>query len=148
MLFRSLAVAVVLSLLGWAWALAGAGPSVAGVLARAALALMLVPVSLVVANAMLMPYERHVQDTFELEARQRLRDVAPFVIGITGSYGKSSSKAMLAHLLQFHAPTLAASGSINTVMGVTRHIREDLLPGHRFMVVEMGAYAVGSIARL
>jgi UDP-N-acetylmuramoyl-tripeptide--D-alanyl-D-alanine ligase len=33
-------------------------------------------------------------------------------------------------------------------MGVTRHIREHLVPGHRFMVVEMGAFHVGSIRRL
>ena len=72
----------------------------------------------------------------------------PFIVGITGSYGKSSSKAMLAHILQFKAPTLAASGSINTLMGVTRHIREELIPGHRFMVVEMGAFKTGSIRRM
>ena len=50
--------------------------------------------------------------------------------------------------LQFHAPTLAASGSINTLMGVTRHIRDELVFGHKFMVVEMGAFKTGSIRRL
>jgi UDP-N-acetylmuramoyl-tripeptide--D-alanyl-D-alanine ligase len=55
---------------------------------------------------------------------------------------------MLAHILQFHAPTLAATGSINTLMGITRHIREELVGGHRFMVVEMGAFQRGSIRRL
>jgi len=106
------------------------------------------PLALVVANGVLAPYERHVQHTYYAQAVTQLARVHPAVIGITGSYGKSSSKAMLAHMLQFHAPTLAASGSINTVMGVTRHIREELVPGHAFMVVEMGAYAVGSISRL
>ena len=57
-------------------------------------------------------------------------DAQPFIIGITGSYGKSSTKSMLAHILQFKGPTLAASGSINTLMGITRHIREDLVFGH------------------
>src|SRR5262249_20426472 len=66
----------------------------------------------------------------------------------TGSYGKSSTKSMLAHILQFHGPTLAASGSVNTLMGLTRHIREELVPGHAFMVVEMGAFRRGSIKRL
>jgi UDP-N-acetylmuramoyl-tripeptide--D-alanyl-D-alanine ligase len=55
---------------------------------------------------------------------------------------------MLAHILQYKGPTLAASGSINTLMGVTRHIREELVPGHRFMVVEMGAFKTGSIKRM
>jgi UDP-N-acetylmuramoyl-tripeptide--D-alanyl-D-alanine ligase len=106
------------------------------------------PLGLILANVALAPYERYAQRAYYAAAVAQLARVNPFVVGITGSYGKSSSKAMLAHILQFHAPTLAASGSINTVMGVTRHIREDLVPGHRFMVVEMGAYAVGSIRRL
>ena len=33
-------------------------------------------------------------------------------------------------------------------MGLTRHIREELVDGHRFMVVEMGAFKTGSIQRL
>jgi len=106
------------------------------------------PVTLVAANALLVPYERHVQGVFEADARSRVSAIEPFIIGITGSYGKSSSKGMLAHILQFHAPTLAASGSINTLMGITRHIRENLVHGHKYMVVEMGAFKRGSIQRL
>jgi len=113
-----------------------------------AVQLLALPLVLIVANALLMPYERGVQQSYELDARYRVREVHPFIIGITGSYGKSSAKAMLAHLLQFKGPTLAASGSINTLMGVTRHLRENLIDGHQFMVVEMGAFKTGSIARL
>ncbi len=109
---------------------------------------VLLPLTLIAANLILAPYERAAQRSYYAEAVAQLARVHPFVVGITGSYGKSSAKSMLAHILQFHAPTLAATGSINTVMGVTRHIREELVPGHRFMVVEMGAYAVGSIKRL
>lgn len=117
-------------------------------LVAASIMFAVLPLVLIVADLVLAPYERHTQRAFYAEAVERLTRVRPFVIGITGSYGKSSSKAMLAHILQFHAPTLAATGSINTVMGVTRHLRENLIAGHRFLVVEMGAYAVGSIARL
>ena len=117
-------------------------------LVAASVMFALLPLALLLANTVLAPYESGVQRGYHREAVARLNRVSPFVIGVTGSYGKSSSKAMLAHLLQFHAPTLAATGSINTVMGVTRHLREELVPGHRFLVVEMGAYAVGSITRL
>ncbi|MEQ1909794.1 MAG: UDP-N-acetylmuramoyl-tripeptide--D-alanyl-D-alanine ligase [Vicinamibacterales bacterium] len=117
-------------------------------LVAAAVMFALLPLALLLANTVLAPYESGVQRRYYREAVARLNRVSPFVIGITGSYGKSSSKAMLAHLLQFQAPTLAATGSINTVMGVTRHLREELVAGHRFLVVEMGAYAVGSITRL
>jgi UDP-N-acetylmuramoyl-tripeptide--D-alanyl-D-alanine ligase len=106
------------------------------------------PLVLIAANACLIPYERSVQNRYERDARDRVADIHPFVVGITGSYGKSSSKAMLAHILQYKGPTLAASGSVNTLMGITRHIREELVPGHQFMVVEMGAFKTGSICRL
>lgn len=106
------------------------------------------PLFLIAANACLAPYERAVQRSYEAEAIARVTEVHPYIVGITGSYGKSSAKAMLAHILQFDAPTLAASGSINTLMGVTRHIREELVFGHRYMVVEMGAFKTGSIRRL
>jgi UDP-N-acetylmuramyl pentapeptide synthase len=106
------------------------------------------PAWLVVANALLAPYEQAVQRGYEADAVRRLADVRPFIIGITGSYGKSSTKSMLAHILQFKGPTLASTGSINTLMGNTRHIREHLVYGHQYMVVEMGAYYIGSIRRL
>ena len=117
-------------------------------LIAAAVLFAFMPLVLVAANLSLAPYERAVQRGYEAEAVARVADVHPFIVGITGSYGKSSTKAMLAHLLQFDGPTLAASGSINTLMGITRHIREDLVVGHRYMVVEMGAFKTGSIRRL
>jgi UDP-N-acetylmuramoyl-tripeptide--D-alanyl-D-alanine ligase len=146
---RVLAVAVVLASAAWVLAVrVFMGVEVRAALIASAIVFAVLPLTLIVANALLAPYERYVQRSYYADAVRRLHRVAPFVVGITGSYGKSSSKAMLAHILQFHAPTLAATGSINTPMGVTRHIREDLVPGHRFMVVEMGAYGIGSIRRL
>ena len=117
-------------------------------LIAAAVLLAFMPLVLVAANLSLALYERAVQRGYEAEAVARVAEVHPFIVGITGSYGKSSTKAMLAHILQFDGPTLAASGSINTLMGITRHIREDLVVGHRYMVVEMGAFKTGSIRRL
>jgi UDP-N-acetylmuramoyl-tripeptide--D-alanyl-D-alanine ligase len=147
---RVLAVACLGSGALWLWvagALAGPTPIV-GALAGSAAVLASAPLALIAANGLLMPYERAVQAGFEADARRRVEEVKPLIIGITGSYGKSSTKAMLASILQYKAPTLAASGSINTLMGVTRHIRDELVFGHRYMVVEMGAFATGSIRRL
>ena len=111
-------------------------------------AFVLMPAILLASNGLLVPFERAIQRRYEMEAVARVRETDPFVIGITGSYGKSSSKAILAHILRLHAPTLSATGSINTLMGITRHIRDELVPATAFMVVEMGAFRVGSIRRL
>jgi len=146
---RILAVAAILAAASWAL-LFRAGPPSATLAPLVASSVLFagLPLVLIAANALLAPYEHRVQHRYEVEAAARLQAVGPLVIGITGSYGKSSTKAMLAHILQFDAPTLAASGSINTLMGVTRHIREELVSGHKFMIVEMGAFRPGSIRRL
>jgi UDP-N-acetylmuramoyl-tripeptide--D-alanyl-D-alanine ligase len=146
---RILAMSLVLTTVFWTFLLGiywGGGVG-AGFVASAVLFATL-PFVIILANAALAPYERSVRQQYEADAVRRVRTIAPFIVGITGSYGKSSTKAMLAHILQFHAPTLAATGSINTLMGITRHIREELVFGHRFMVVEMGAFSTGSIRRL
>lgn len=70
------------------------------------------------------------------------------MIGITGSFGKTSVKHILGHILKMNAPTLITPGSVNTPMGITRIIREQLDESHKFFIVEMGAYGKYSIKRL
>lgn len=106
------------------------------------------PLSLCAANGLLWPSEAYVQRRFRKEAEEKLATLQPFIIGITGSYGKTSTKHILNHILNAHAPTLATPGSVNTVMGNTRVIRERLTREHDYLIAEMGAYAIGSIQRL
>jgi UDP-N-acetylmuramoyl-tripeptide--D-alanyl-D-alanine ligase len=107
-----------------------------------------IPLSLALANLLLIPYERSVQKRFWNEAHQKLLSLKPTVIGITGSFGKTSTKHLLGHILELQAPTLITPGSVNTPMGIARIVREQLGSHHRFFVCEMGAYGPGSIARL
>ncbi len=106
------------------------------------------PAFLVLANRLLTPYENRLQHGFIQEAKGILAKVRPTVIGITGSYGKTSTKAILGACLETRAPTFWPPKSINTPMGIVREIRERLQPGFRFAIIEMGAYGVGSIRRL
>lgn len=108
----------------------------------------LIPFLLILGNLTLDPYETLVQRKFYGEAQARLNELNPTVIAITGSYGKTSVKHILGHILKKNAPTLVTPGSVNTLMGITRIIREQLEPNHRYFLVEMGAYGPGSIASL
>ena len=107
-----------------------------------------VPFALVAANLLLAPAETRVQRRYWQEAHDKLLRLNPIVIGVTGSYGKTSVKHILGHILESAAPTLITPGSVNTAMGIARIVRERLGAHHRFFVVEMGAYGIGSIRRL
>jgi len=113
-----------------------------------ALMIQLVPLALAAGNALLSPMESSVQKKFWNEAHAKLLELKPFTIGITGSFGKTSTKHILAHVLSQFAPTLATPGSINTPMGIARVVRETLSPHHKYFVCEMGAYGPGSIKAL
>ncbi len=106
------------------------------------------PFILVLANLMLDPYEKGLQENYANQAREILRNVHPLVIGITGSYGKTSTKVILSDVLNSVNPTFTTPRSINSYMGVTREIRERMKPEHKYAVIEMGAYYTGSIKRM
>ncbi len=96
----------------------------------------------------LKPYENAIQQDFMDDAKRILREVNPLVIGITGSYGKTGVKELLSAMLAEKYNVFRPPGSYNTLMGVTRVIRERLRPFHEVFVVEMGAYRKGSITKL
>ena len=110
--------------------------------------IQLMPFVLIISNILLRPVESYIRHKYYSEAVDILKTLNPVIIGITGSYGKTSIKYMLKHILSAYAPTLATPGSVNTLMGITRVIREDLNADHKYFLVEMGAYGPGSIARL
>jgi len=67
------------------------------------------------------------------------------VIGITGSYGKTTLKDALAHILTSKYRTLKTEGNYNTLLGVAKTIIKNLRPEHEIFVCEMAAYQPGDI---
>ncbi len=110
--------------------------------------IQILPFLLILVNLALQPFEKSVQMGFWREAHNKVLDYQPKIIGITGSFGKTSVKHILGHILKTQAPTLMTPGSVNTPMGITRIIREELEPNHQYFIVEMGAYGPGSIKGL
>jgi UDP-N-acetylmuramoyl-tripeptide--D-alanyl-D-alanine ligase len=95
-----------------------------------------------------MPVEWKIQRNIMLKAQARLHQVNPIVIGITGSYGKTSVKHILNNILSTVDGVLMTPGSVNTLMGIARTILEELTPDHKYFIVEMGAYGRGSVRKL
>jgi UDP-N-acetylmuramoyl-tripeptide--D-alanyl-D-alanine ligase len=107
------------------------------------------PIFLMLAVAALAKEEQATQDAFLKEAKDKYKRISPYTIGITGSYGKTSTKSLLGQISEVAlGPTFWPQKGINTPMGITREIRERLEEGHSHAVIEMGAYRRGSITRL
>lgn len=140
-------------LAGGVLALAMLLPSLGGLLSRwilggiggLALAGILTPVTVWIAAAAVSPVERSIARTFLVEAERRMRAYPGRVIGITGSYGKTTTKFITASLLASRYRVLKTPDGVNTTMGITRVIRKDLRDDHELFVVEVAAYGPGEI---
>lgn len=105
-------------------------------------------VAVPLANVLLAPAQSSINRTFLRAATVRLEEIKPIVIGITGSYGKTSTKHFLHAMLSTTYRTLMTPGSYNTTMGVCRVVNEQLTPDHQAVIVEMGAYGRGEIQEI
>ncbi len=70
------------------------------------------------------------------------------VIGITGSYGKTTTKEFLAHILSKKFNVLKTKEHQNSEVGISNCILQELKPEHQVFVCEMGAYNKGGIKLL
>jgi UDP-N-acetylmuramoyl-tripeptide--D-alanyl-D-alanine ligase len=114
----------------------------------AVLAAVALPVVVDVACWITAPLERRLSSRFVEEAEARLQSVAPQVVAITGSYGKTSTKGHVAHLLRPGRAVVATPASFNNRPGLARAINEHLADGTEIFIAEMGTYGPGEIADL
>jgi len=105
--------------------------------------------TLAAANGLLAPLEKGINDRYFRDAQRIIREMPSLkVIGLTGSFGKTSTKNFLVRILAAQFQVLTTPGSYNTPMGVTKVIRTLLKPIHEIFVVEMGAKQPGDIREL
>lgn len=76
-----------------------------------------------------------------------LARIAPFVVGVTGSNGKTAAKDCCAALLATLGPTRASEGNLNNLIGLPCTLLA-APPGTRYLVLEMGCSSFGEIAQL
>jgi UDP-N-acetylmuramoyl-tripeptide--D-alanyl-D-alanine ligase len=114
------------------------------------LAYFIAPLALPVANGLMYPLESTLRRMFRERARRRLQESKVKVIGVTGSFGKTSTKDYLAHILGGRYKVIKTPKSYNTLVGVSLTINNDFDPqaGYEYYVIEMGAYMPGEIKRI
>ncbi|MFH1509836.1 MAG: UDP-N-acetylmuramoyl-tripeptide--D-alanyl-D-alanine ligase [Candidatus Nealsonbacteria bacterium] len=84
---------------------------------------------------------------FQLARKKRESFKDLIVIGVTGSYGKSSTKEFLYTILSGKYNVLKTEGNINTEIGIANTILSKLTEEHQVFICEMGAYKIGEIKR-
>jgi UDP-N-acetylmuramoyl-tripeptide--D-alanyl-D-alanine ligase len=82
----------------------------------------------------------------DLAAASRLQLRGP-LIAVTGSAGKTTTKELLATILQQQSPGLKTAGNYNNLIGLPLTLLQ-LQPEHCWAVLEMGTSALGEIERL
>lgn len=98
--------------------------------------------------AVLQPLEKRLGDKWVDRASTALRQSNARVVAITGSYGKTTTKGLVAHLLAEVTSVVPSPASFNNRMGLARAINEQLSPGTDVFVAEMGTYGPGEIAEM
>lgn len=97
----------------------------------------------------LKPVENAINRRYIDDAASILRSMPELkVIGITGSYGKTSTKHYLYRILSEQYSVCMTPGSYNTTLGVVRTIREHLKPYNSIFICEMGAKQPGDIKEI
>ena len=103
----------------------------------------------IAAVIILTPVENMINRRYYNEAADILASMPDLkIIGITGSYGKTSTKHYLERILSEKFDVLMTPGSYNTPMGVIRTIREMMKPYNEVFICEMGAKQKGDIKEI
>lgn len=110
---------------------------------------MMLPFLVMVAGFINSPIEKSINNKFIKEAKNIISGMPRLtVIGITGSYGKTSTKYFLNKILSVKYNVLMTPGNYNTTLGVVRTIREKLNATHEIFLCEMGARHVNDIKEI
>lgn len=107
------------------------------------------PLTALICRFVTAPVDKAVTKWYINDAKRILKEHKDLtVIGITGSYGKTTTKFILKRILSEKYNVVATPHSFNTPMGVVRTIREDLQPQTQIFICEMGAKNIGDIKEI
>lgn len=101
------------------------------------------------ANIINHPYERGVYHYYKHKAQSKLKSMPNLkIVGITGSYGKTSSKNILSDILNIKYNALPTPRNLNTYNGLIMTVNNHMDKFTDIFIAEMGAYVKGEIKGL
>ena len=104
------------------------------------------PITVGWANDITKPIENNINMGFYKSAQNKIKAREDLtVIGITGSFGKTSTKFIVGTILEEKFNVLNTPESYNTPMGLSKVINNDLNAQHEIFIAEMGAKIIGEI---
>ncbi len=108
------------------------------------------PLSISLSTVLLSPIDRFLKERKIATARAVVERSNAKVIGITGSYGKTSMKEILSALLEGSFVVVKTPENINTDIGVADFIlaNQEGILGAEVFIVEMGAHGLGDVRAL
>lgn len=110
---------------------------------------LLAPWVVALSHYLILPLETLNNYSYKVRAKNRLASMPEMIrIGITGSYGKTTAKVMLAKMLEKKYRVSYSQKSYNTPMGICKVINNFLPDDAQVFIAEMGARYVGDIEEL
>ncbi len=110
---------------------------------------LMLPVLVPLVHLIMVPVEKLIAQRYILEAKVHLKRRPELIkIGITGSYGKTSTKYMLNSILSKKYNVCMTPHSFNTMIGLSKVVNDYLAPENEILIAEMGARNVGDIKKL
>lgn len=107
------------------------------------------PYYIVVGNYLAKPIEKRINGKYYNMAYNKVRNIEGLTtVGITGSYGKTSTKFITAKIIEQKYNTLKTPESYNTPMGISKVINNTLNDSYEIFVSELGAERVGEIEEI
>ncbi len=100
-------------------------------------------------NYLVEPIEKNINKRFFNEASDKIKHMGNLItVGITGSYGKTSTKFITAAILNEKYKVLKTPESYNTPMGISKVINNELTDAYDVFIAELGATKIGDIEEI
>nr|WP_312576411.1 UDP-N-acetylmuramoyl-tripeptide--D-alanyl-D-alanine ligase [Sedimentibacter sp.] len=104
---------------------------------------------ILLANYLVKPIENNINKRFYDDASKKIKELDSVTsVGITGSYGKTSTKFITATILREKYKVLKTPDSYNTPMGISKIINNEMSDEYDVFIAELGATHIGDIAEV